>query len=37
MEVGSVKVSQQAVERFKKILKDSGSEDSGIRIFLSGG
>lgn len=32
-----LKVSQQAIERFKKILKESKVEDAGIRIFLSGG
>jgi len=32
-----LKVSSQAVERFKKILKERNAEDSAIRIFLSGG
>ncbi len=32
-----LQVSGQAVERFKKILRESNAEDSAIRIFLSGG
>lgn len=32
-----LKVSEQAIERFKKILRESKKEDAGIRIFLSGG
>ncbi len=32
-----LKVSAEAVERFKEILRDQKAEDSAIRIFLSGG
>lgn len=32
-----LQVSGEAVERFKKILRDSNAEGSAIRIFLSAG
>ncbi|OGS38623.1 MAG: hypothetical protein A2551_06345 [Elusimicrobia bacterium RIFOXYD2_FULL_34_30] len=32
-----MQITKSAVEQFKKMLKDDGGKDSGIRIFISGG
>jgi len=32
-----MEITNSAVEQFKKMLKDEGGKDSGIRIFVSGG